>query len=75
MEVKKEFDDQFMDQPDVDLNSSFISIRLEAMSGICIQISRFFRVPCQATSDQSESANVKAHLHYVDCQPEEGLLR
>ena len=30
METNKEFDDQFMDKPDVDLNSSFRSIRLEA---------------------------------------------
>ena len=30
MEIKKEFDDQFMDQPDLDLNSNFRSIRLEA---------------------------------------------
>ena len=49
-------------------------LRQKKMSGNWIQISRFFRVPCRANSDQSGSANVKAHLHYVDCQPEEGLL-
>ena len=36
-------------------------LRQKKMSGSCIQISRFYRVPCRATSDQSKSANVRAH--------------